>query len=168
MIRLICKKFYVLVLLCRVLFFLFITDKTYGQDVKAYNAEDLLKRTSSEDTLYIINFWATWCVPCIKELPEFEAINQSYRNKAVKVILLSFDFPDLYPDKLKEWTNKRKLETEIIWFNETRPNDYIPKIASEWEGNLPATLLINNRKKTKQLVANMVTRKQLMKWIEAQ
>ena len=53
------------------------------------------------DTTYVINFWSTWCAPCVKELPYFEQVNQKYTNRKVKVILVSLDFPKQLETKLK-------------------------------------------------------------------
>ena len=45
--------------------------------------------------VYLIDFWATWCKPCIKELPAFEELNARYQDKGLKVVLVSLDFPDI-------------------------------------------------------------------------
>lgn len=142
----------------------------YAQEniIKSYNSENLLDRIKSEDTLYIVNFWATWCIPCVKELPYFESANEKFKNKPVKIILLSFDFEEQYPESLTSWIEKKEIKSEVIWFSESKPNDYIPKIAPEWEGSLPATLFINNKKNTKMLVANEVSFEQISNWVEEQ
>ena len=44
------------------------------------------------DTVYVLNFWATWCGPCVAELPEFEKLNEKYAAQKVKVVLISTDF----------------------------------------------------------------------------
>ena len=139
-----------------------------AQKIKSYNADELVARTANTDTIYIVNFWATWCVPCVKELPSFNIVNDYYKGKPVKVILASFDFKEQYPQKLESWVSKKKLHPEVVWFNETNPTDYIPKIAPEWEGGLPATLLINNKKGIKKLISDEVTVEELKTWIEAQ
>ncbi len=139
-----------------------------AQKIKSYSADELLQRTSSPDTLYIVNFWATWCVPCVKELPSFNMVHDLYKGKPVKVLLVSFDFKEQYPAKLQAWVAKKKLHPEVVWFNETNPTEYIPKIAPSWEGGLPATLLINNKKGEKILKAEEVTTEELKDWIEKQ
>ena len=61
-----------------------------GQKFKTFeNFNDLEKALVKEnDTLYVINFWATWCAPCVKELPHFESYNNENSNKKIKVILV--------------------------------------------------------------------------------
>ncbi len=144
------------------------TQKSYAQKLASYNAEQLNKRIANKDTLYIVNFWATWCIPCVKELPAFDSLYNAYKGKPVKVILLSFDFEEQYPEKITQWLQKKKVQAEVIWFNESKPNDYIPKIAPDWEGALPATILVNNKKKTRELVAQSVTFEQLNMWVKNQ
>ena len=139
-----------------------------AQKIKSYSADDLVQRVSHPDTLYIVNFWATWCVPCVKELPSFNMVHDLYKGKPVKVLLVSFDFKEQYPARLQAWVSKKKLHPEVVWFNETNPTDYIPKIAPEWEGGLPATLLINNKTKEKKLKAEEISTEELKSWIEKQ
>lgn len=137
-----------------------------GQSIPSYGSEDVLKRVAGPDTLYIVNFWATWCVPCVKELPAFASIDKMYSGAPVKVILLSFDFKEQYPEQLEAWVQKRGLSTEVAWFNETNPTQYIPKIAPDWEGALPATLLIDNRTGEKTLLQEPVDADRLKQWID--
>ena len=141
---------------------------THAQKIKSYTAADLVQRTANPDTIYIVNFWATWCIPCVKELPSFNMVHDLYKDKPVKVLLVSFDFKEQYPAKLEAWVNKKKLHPEVVWFNETNPNEYIPKIAPEWEGGLPATLFINNRTGEKKLKADEITIDELKDWLDKQ
>jgi len=140
----------------------------HAQKIASYNADDLNVRTSSLDTIYVVNFWATWCVPCVKELPAFNMIQNLYKGKPVKVLLVSFDFKEQYPAKLSAWVNKKKLQPEVAWFNETNPTVYIPKIARDWEGGLPATILINNKTGERKLHPNEITADEMKEWIDMQ
>jgi len=139
-----------------------------AQKIKSYNADELVARTAGNDTVYVVNFWATWCIPCVKELPSFNLVHDFYKGRPVKVILASFDFKEQYPQKLEAWVKGKKLRPEVVWFNETNPTEYIPKIAPEWEGGLPATLIINNKNGYKKLIAEEVTADQLKALIEEQ
>ncbi|WP_118976454.1 TlpA disulfide reductase family protein [Taibaiella koreensis] len=139
-----------------------------AQKIASYNADDLVARTANKDTLYIVNFWATWCVPCVKELPSFNMVHDLYKDKPVKVLLVSFDFKEQYPAKLQSWVSKKKLRPEVAWFNETNPTSYIPKIAPEWEGGLPATLFINNKTGERKLHADEISVDELKSWVDKQ
>ncbi|MFL0352205.1 TlpA disulfide reductase family protein [Xanthomarina sp. GH4-25] len=101
-----------------------------------------------DNQVYVINFWATWCAPCVKELPAFEKIHDKYRNKNVKVILVSLDFPKQYESKLVPFIKDHKIQSQVVVLNDTDSNTWIPKVSEEWTGAIPSTLIYsrNNRK----------------------
>ena len=109
--------------------------------------DDLVKRYSNKrDTTYIINFWATWCAPCVAELPFLEAVNSNYFEEKVKVILVSLDFREDYDKKLVPFIEKRKIRSEVVMLDETNGSYFIPKIHKDWGGAIPSTMIINNTK----------------------
>lgn len=128
-----------------------------AQHIPSYSADKLMARPGNNDTTYIINFWATWCGPCVKELPQFTELQSRFKGQKVKVLLVSFDFPDSYPAKLETYIEKKKLEPEVVWFNETNANEFIPKIDNSWSGALPGTMIINRRARYKVFLERMVT-----------
>jgi len=101
-----------------------------------------------DDKTYVVNFWATWCAPCVKELPYFEKINKAYANQNVEVLLVSLDFPKQVDKKLIPFIKKRNLQSEVVLLHDTNENVWIPAINENWSGALPATLIYNknNRK----------------------
>ncbi|MCF6241248.1 MAG: TlpA family protein disulfide reductase [Bacteroidales bacterium] len=99
------------------------------------------------DTIYVINFWATWCRPCVKELPYFEQINKNYQNKKLKVILLSLDFAEDIETKLKPFIQRKNLQSEIIVMDDPDANTWIDKVDKNWSGAIPATLVYKGTKK---------------------
>jgi thiol-disulfide isomerase/thioredoxin len=116
-----------------------------------------MARAGNADTTYIINFWASWCGPCVKELPQFTELQNRYKGRKVKVLLVSLDFPDSYPAKLETYVEKKKIEPEVIWFSETNANEFIPKIDKNWSGSLPGTMVINRGAKYKLFLERMIT-----------
>lgn len=95
------------------------------------------------DTIYVVNFWATWCGPCVAELPYFEKLDSVYKDKKVKVILVSTDFRKDIDTRLKPFVEKRKLHSEVNFLDEIYDNEWIPKVDSAWQGNIPATKIYN-------------------------
>lgn len=107
--------------------------------------EPLLHRDS--DTTYVVNFWATWCGPCVKELPHFENIGEQYRDRKVKVILVSLDFPKAASDKLLSFIRRKGIRSEVVHLNDTDSNSWIPKVDPEWTGSIPATLIYRGQRR---------------------
>lgn len=99
------------------------------------------------DKTYIVNFWATWCAPCIKELPYFEDLNKNYSSKNVEVILVSLDFPHVYETKLKPFIDKNNLQSKVLVLNDMDSNTWIPKVDESWSGAIPATLIFNKEER---------------------
>lgn len=144
-----------------ILFLLSFSLIANAQQIPAYSTDELIKHTSSKDTLYIINFWATWCVPCVQELPEFNSLKKRYENSPVKVMLMSLDFKEDYPYKLARFIEKKKLTPEVAWLSDTDPNVFIPKIYNSWEGSIPATIIVHPGKGFKKFIEGSVTEKQI-------
>ena len=92
----------------------------------------------------MINFWATWCKPCVAELPYFEKINSEFKDKKVKVILVSLDFEKQIKTKLIPFIKKRKIESEVILLLDDKAINWIDKVDESWTGSLPATVFYNN------------------------
>jgi len=104
-----------------------------------YKVDALLKRISHPDTIYVVNFWATWCKPCVKELPAFDSLGAS-SAPAVKVLLVSLDFKEELEKKVNPFLKKNKVKTTCVLLDEVNGNDFINKISPRWSGAIPATL----------------------------
>lgn len=96
------------------------------------------------DTVYVVNFWATWCAPCLKEIPYFEEFGEKYRNKKVKVLLISLDMRNQLDTKLIPFIEKEQLKNEVILLDDPKFNDWIPQVDKSWTGAIPATLIYGN------------------------
>ena len=68
--------------------------------IKAYTADGVMARASSPDTVYIINFWATWCAPCVQELPEFNKLKSTYYQKHLPDAAKTIQYSHQYRNKL--------------------------------------------------------------------
>jgi thiol-disulfide isomerase/thioredoxin len=115
-------------------------------DVYDYDGlEPLINK--DDDKIHVVNFWATWCAPCVKELPYFEDINQNYKDKDVEVLLVSLDFPNKYETSLKPFIKKYDIKSKVVAFDDTDQNRWIPAINENWSGALPATIIYKGDKR---------------------
>ena len=138
-----------------------LTLSARAQQIPAYSADEIIRHTSSKDTLYIINFWATWCAPCVQELPEFNKLQQKYAGRPVKVLLVSLDFKEDYPYKLSTFVQRKKLLPDVAWLSDTDPSVFIPKIDNSWQGSIPATVIVQPGKGFKKFIEGQVSEREL-------
>lgn len=89
----------------------------------------------------LINVWATWCGPCITEMPEFVEINRMYRRRDFEFITISADKPDK-KGQAHELLKKMQASAQNYIFNSEDKYKLIEAIDSQWQGALPYTLLI--------------------------
>lgn len=123
-------------------------------------------RHSEKDTLYVINFWATWCKPCIKELPYFEQVNEEYSQRPVRVILVSLDLPRTKDERVLDFVREKRIRSDVRVLENTNPNHFIPVISEEWQGNIPATLVLHPKSHIEALYPRELTYSELKSIIE--
>lgn len=108
--------------------------------IKWDGLEAVMNRKSEK--LQVINFWATWCAPCIKELPYFEEVNKTAADK-IDVTLVSLDFADEFEKRVLPFVEKRDIQSQVLLLDEIDYNSWIDKVDPSWSGAIPATLIIN-------------------------
>ncbi|WP_316737383.1 TlpA disulfide reductase family protein [Pedobacter aquatilis] len=114
--------------------------------VKLLTLDELDKRISNgKDTTYVVNFWATWCAPCVAELPNFEKLRISNLKKPIKVLLVSLDFKSKLEKSVIPFVNKNNIKAEVFLLNEPEQQAYIGRIDKKWSGAIPATLFVNKK-----------------------
>lgn len=101
--------------------------------------EPFLHKTG--DTVYMVNFWATWCLPCRKEMPAIQAVEKKYKNEKFKVFLVSLDFPKQLDSSLVPYLESNKINSEVILLNDPDQNRWIDLVDKNWSGEIPFTLI---------------------------
>lgn len=126
----------------------FVVKKDFATDLKVYDFKGLEPLLNKKDgKVHVINFWATWCVPCVKELPYFEQLRAAYADKNVEVLLVSLDFPHQYDTKLKPFIKERKIQSEVVALDDADMNTWIPKVDETWSGSIPATIIYKDEER---------------------
>lgn len=115
-----------------------------AQHVPVIKITDLEKRINAGgDTTYIINLWATWCAPCVAELPIFEKCDSLYKNEKVKVLLVSMDDIKTLNKKVVPFVKRKKLHSEVMLLDESKADYFLPKLEPRLSGSLPSTVILN-------------------------
>ncbi|PWS29069.1 redoxin [Pedobacter yonginense] len=116
--------------------------------VKLLSLDELDARLANgKDTTYVINFWATWCSPCVAELPGFEKLRLANVNRPVKVLLVSLDFKSKLQKAVIPFVQNQKLKAEVFLLNEPNQQEYTGRIDKKWSGAIPATLFVKAKKR---------------------
>lgn len=109
--------------------------------VMNFDALDQQWLNRDDDQVYVVNFWATWCAPCVKELPAFEALQAKYADSGVKVLLVSLDFPGHLESRLKPFLQQMNIQSEVVLLDDPDANRWIPLVDESWQGAIPATVV---------------------------
>lgn len=119
------------------------------QDIPVYHSFDQFEPilSSNSDTTYLVNFWATWCGPCVKELPYFEDVQKQSEGKPVKVILVSLDFEKQIESRLLPFLNKHEIRSDVVLLLDKKESQWIDRVDPRWSGAIPITIVYKNDKR---------------------
>jgi thiol-disulfide isomerase/thioredoxin len=139
-----------------------------GQKIEYIKVPELEKLLNNNDNkLYVINFWATWCAPCVAELPAFEKVSRDYDKARVRFIFISLDFPSQIEKQLIPFLKKNNIDSDVSVMMETDANLWIDKVDPSWQGNIPSTLILNNTKKIRYFHPEAIDEQGLRKLINS-
>lgn len=113
-----------------------------GRDIQIVDYTGLEEYLSQyDDRAVVVNFWATWCVPCVRELPYFEEVTKTYSEEDLVVVLVSLDFTKQIDTRLKPFLKKHQLQSKVILLDDPDQNVWINKVDPEWSGAIPMTIV---------------------------
>lgn len=120
-------------------------EQLSGQSIEVISFDKLEELLNKEvDKVRIINFWATFCAPCIKEMPQFEEARTKFLDSGVEIYLVSVDFVEDIR-KVKKFVSKKGIKNTVLLLDEIDHNSWIDKVDNRWSGAIPTTLFIDNK-----------------------
>lgn len=133
---------------CLLLFVLCLALTAQGQIKRVSFKEVSLLMASQDDSLTVLNFWATWCKPCVAELPDFAKAQAAFRGKPVRFVYVSIDFSK---DASKAEATAKRFGLAKTWLlTDTDYNTWIHKVDPDWGGDIPVTLFVQKNKGIRQ------------------
>lgn len=129
-------------------------------------AEFAKLKADSAGKVLLINFWATWCAPCIAEFPEFVKIDQEFRDKGVRLISISTDEKSDLEKMVIPFLKKQKATFEAFLSDADDPQELIDVVDKNWSGALPATFVFDKKGKLSYTKYGIIDRQELLKELD--
>jgi thiol-disulfide isomerase/thioredoxin len=102
-------------------------------------------KDSAKGKVLVLNFWATWCGPCVAEFPEFVALDAKYRDKGVKFVGISADDADDVQPKVIPFIKKHQVKFDILQQNAEDSEAMLNQITKDWDGVIPVTVVYDKQ-----------------------
>jgi thiol-disulfide isomerase/thioredoxin len=132
------------IIFCFLLYF----NQIHSQSPVKIGSDEVLALAAMEhDTTYVLNFWATWCSPCIKEIGYFEELHREPPAPNVKVILISLDFPNSIERRVIPFLTEKDISADVYLVTDLDYNSWIEGVHPDWSGAIPATLIYRRDKR---------------------
>lgn len=122
---------------------LFWASPAFGQDLRPAQASEILEHIANSDSeVVLVNLWATWCSPCVKEFPEIVSLAKRYDRASLDIVFVSLDFPEDREQTLafledKSWTR-------LSYIRDGLDSDFVNGFITEWTGAVPATFVYDS------------------------
>ncbi len=137
------------------------TCTAFAQQINKAKIEDITAYIQKADHPLIVNFWATWCKPCIEEMPLLQQTMQQNKSAKLELVMVSLDFPEAYPDTILDFIQKKNISATFFWLDETDADHFCPAIDKQWQGSIPATLIINRKNSYRKFFEKKISTKEL-------
>ena len=141
-------------------FLLLSVSAVSAQQIEKWKIAKLEKYIQEAKRPLIVNFWATFCKPCIEEIPYFQNLVKKYNKEGIDLLLVSLDLKEAYP-KIKTFATKHHINSSIVYLDETNADLFCPKIDNQWSGGIPASLFVNNKTGYKKFFEEQIPEKKL-------
>ncbi len=132
-----------------------------AQEVRKVKIEALAEYIRKAEHPLVVTFYATWCMPCIHELPYFQSGVKKYTEQKMELVLVSLDFSNDYPKKVTQFLRANKYEGRFYWLDESDADHFCPQIDEKWSGAIPSSLFLNPKTGYRSFFERQLTEPQL-------
>ena len=147
-----------------VLFWFLNINQISGQTILEIDKDGLTMITQKfNDTTYVVNFWATWCSPCVKEISFFEELYRKRAESKLEIILVSLDFPNQVDRRLIPFLKEKEISAPVMLMTDLDYNGWIDHVDPSWTGSIPATLIFNSEERL--FLEQELTRDELFEYV---
>jgi thiol-disulfide isomerase/thioredoxin len=153
--------------LTALLFFGLTFTNANAQSIPKWKLNDLKAAISKADKPTIFNFWATFCKPCVAEIPYFQQLAKKYESAGVQLVLISLDLSEAYPKQISSFASKYKFTSPIKFLDETNADLFCPAVDDSWSGAIPASLFVNNKTGYRKFFEEQLSKEKLEKEIQS-
>ncbi|HEY1115682.1 MAG TPA: TlpA disulfide reductase family protein [Chitinophagaceae bacterium] len=143
------------------LVFLLLVYSVRAQELPKWKVEDLKAAIQKTEGPTIFNFWATFCKPCIEEIPYFQELVKKYEVAGVRLVLVNLDAPDDYPARIQSFAKRFKMTAPITYLDESNADLFCPAVDEKWSGAIPASLFVNNKTGYRKFYEDQLSREEL-------
>jgi thiol-disulfide isomerase/thioredoxin len=117
-----------------------------GPKIGTLKPADFAKlKDSAKGQVLVLNFWATWCGPCVAEFPELVALDAKYRDKGVKFVGISADDADDVQPKVIPFIKKHQVKFDIVRQDLEDSEATLNQITKDWDGVIPVTVVYDKQ-----------------------
>lgn len=132
-----------------------------AQQLPKWKVEDLKAAIAKAEGPTIFNFWATFCKPCIEEIPYFQELVKKYEAAGVRLVLVNLDAPEEYPARIQSFATRFKMTAPIAYLDESNADVFCPAVDEQWSGAIPASLFVNPKTGYRQFYEDQLSREEL-------
>ena len=145
-----------------VIILVFVSGGTRSQEIKKIKIEELVNYIRDCDHPLIVNFWATYCDPCVKEIPYLQSEVAKYKDQKLELLLVSLDPHKFFPTKIEQFVKDHHLVDSVYWLDEKNADYFCPKIDKQWTGGIPSSLFVNNATHYRKFFERQLTEPQVL------
>ena len=116
--------------------------------------------------ILVLNFWATWCVPCVEEFPDLSRVANLYADRGVEVAAVSIDTPDDLKTKVIPFVEGQSKHIRYFINAFEKDEQLIDAVSKEWSGAIPTTVIYDSKGKRKKFLLGKQTYSSLIREID--